>query len=174
MERASNLSGGKATLARKGNPGHDITINGTAISLKTEAAANIKIDRVHISKFMELGRGVWEFNVLRERFFEHIKSYERILILRCLSKLPSRLHYELVEIPKSLLEEAIHGVIREEINSKQNPKPGYCEVFDGDEIKFQLYFDAGTERKLQIRNISLKYCHVHATWKFSTNDSSEL
>ncbi len=174
LERAFNLSGGTAILSRKGNPGHDITINDTAMSLKTEAAGNIKSDRVHISKFMELGKGDWQFNLLLDKFFEHMKSYQRIFTLRCLSKTPSRLHYELVEIPKKLLEEAQSGVIREDSKSRQNPKPGYCDVFNDNEIKFQLYFDAGTERKLQIRNILIKYCYIHAFWIFSTEDPSDL
>ena len=61
LERSSQLCGKAAILAPKGNPGHDITINGKAISLKTEASANIKAGRVHISKFMELGKGDWNF-----------------------------------------------------------------------------------------------------------------
>ena len=42
FERASNLCGIDATLAPKGNPGHDITINHQRFSLKTEAAVGIK------------------------------------------------------------------------------------------------------------------------------------
>jgi type II restriction enzyme len=169
LERSSQLCGKAAILAPKGNPGHDITINGKAISLKTEASANIKAGRVHISKFMELGKGDWNFVLLLSRFFEHLKSYDRILTLRCLSKSPSRLHYELVEIPKDLLEEARAGILREDIKSRQTPKPGYCDVFDSNgNVKFQLYFDGGTERKLQIRNISMAHCILHAAWSFST------
>lgn len=168
LERAAQLCGKSAMLAPKGNPGHDITINGEKISLKTEAAAKIKTERVHISKFMELGKGAWDFTLLLERFFEHMKAYDRIFTLRCISKSPSNLHYVLVEIPKTLLEEARFGTLREDINSNQNPKPGYCDVFDHhNELKFQLYFDGGTERKLQVRNLSMKHCILHATWMFS-------
>lgn len=53
--------------------------------------------------------------------------------------------------------------------SKQTPKPGYCHVNDvnGNE-KFQLYFDGGTERKLQIKNLDKGFCVVHAEWEFET------
>jgi len=123
---------------------------------------------------MELGKGEWSNSIehlegLREQFFDHMKAYERIFSLRCLSKKPERWYYELVEIPKSLLEEARSGNLRMLTTSSQNPKPGYCDVeSESGELKFQLYFDGGTERKLQIRNLLKQYCVVHAKWIFST------
>ena len=35
-------------------------------------------------------------------------------------------------------------------------------------IKFQLYFDGGTERKLQIKHLRKDLCVVHAQWEFAT------
>ena len=109
FERILNQCGKCATLAPKGNPGHDITIDSVPCSLKTQADANIKADKLHISKFMELGKGHWSARVkdlegLRDQFFEHMTAYERIFSLRCLSKGSPRWHYELVEIPKVLFE----------------------------------------------------------------------
>lgn len=172
LERVANFCGVAAVLAPKGNPGHDITINNEKFSLKTQADKSLKIDRLHISKFMELGKGNWvdekDLVGLREQFFNHMKSYERILSLR---KLPTRktnlLCYELVEIPKSLLEEARNGSLMMLENSKQIPKPGFCYVRDKDgNEKFRLYFDGGTERKLQIQNLDKALCTVHAQWEF--------
>lgn len=176
FEISLNSCGQTAKLAPKGNPGHDITINNKRFSLKTQADKSIKVDTIHISKFKELGKGKWE-NVkdlegLRDQFFNHMKSYDRILTLRAITKPPKPWHYELVEIPKSLLEEAIDGDIEMANNSKQTPKPGYCRVYDRGEgksrgkLKFELYFDAGTERKLQIKKLSKKYCIIHAHWEF--------
>lgn len=173
FERAANLCGFEATLAPKGNPGHDITINNSRISLKTEAAAGIKANKIHISKFMELGKGAWDLSILRQRFFDHMSSYERIFTLRCLSKTAIRWHYQLVEIPIDLLLEARNGTLRTDTKSRQTPQPGYCDVIAPDgTLKFQLYFDAGTERKLQVRNLSMDCCIVHASWIFSTEDLS--
>jgi len=176
IERVANFCDKKAQIAPKGNPGHDITINGTKLSLKTQADSQIKIDEIHISKFMELGHGVWGDNPsqlknLMEQFFNHMKAYQRILSLRTLSKPPKNWKYELVEIPKSLLLEAKNGELEMKMDSPQFPKPGYCYVRDeqgGD--KFQLYFDAGGERKLQVQHIRKKYCRVHATWEFPSID----
>ncbi|HEY7490420.1 MAG TPA: restriction endonuclease, partial [Candidatus Tectomicrobia bacterium] len=154
LERVTNLCGIPSTLARRGNPGHDITINGMRFSLKTRADRSIRANRLHISKFMELGRGTWtdkdeDLVGLREQFFNHMHSYDRILSLRrLLGTRTYAWHYELVEIPKVLLQEAANGTLRMIHSSRQFPKPGYCYVIDLEgHNKFQLYFDGGTERK---------------------------
>lgn len=168
-----------AELAPRGNPGHDMDVAGIRISLKTQANRDIKVNRIWISKFMELGRGEWTDSVddlvgLRDQFFEHMKAYERIFILRCLSRRPSKWHYELVEIPLELLRTASSGKLRIMDDSPQSPKPGYCDVVDADgEPAFQLYFDGGTERKLQIKNLHKRNCIVHAQWTFSTEEESD-
>lgn len=170
FERALRKGSFSVQLANsRTNRGHDLTINGVPISLKTEAASNIKADYLHISKFMELGRGAWVLPTLRDLFLEHMRSYERIFQFRCLESGPESYFYELVEIPKMLLQEASDAelVIQEE--SRQNPKPGYGYVRDTNGIlKYSLYFDGGTERKLQIKGIRKNHCIVHATWSFSS------
>ncbi|MBN2428446.1 MAG: restriction endonuclease [Deltaproteobacteria bacterium] len=166
------LSGRKAALAPKGNPGHDITVDGVKISLKTQADKGIKENSLWVSKFMELGKGQWsnrpeELEDLRLQFFEHMKSYDRIFSLRTLQKAP-RWKYELIEIPKELLMRAKGGSLEMKLNSRQTPKPGYCYVSDaGGQKLFDLYFDGGTERKLQIKNLEKGLCIVHAAWEFT-------
>ena len=171
LEQTLNINSPIASLAPKGNPGYDITINGITVSLKTQADKNIKEDKIWISKFMELGKGEWGDNPqdligLRDSFLNHMKSYEKILTLRTLEKGPVW-KYELVEIPKSLLILAKQGELEMKLESKQFPKPGYCHVPQKKgQKKFQLYFDGGGERKLQVKNLLKKYCLVHATWEF--------
>ena len=176
LERVLNLCGIPAALAPRGNPGHDITISGVRFSLKTQANKGISSRYLHISKFMELGRGTWtdqeeDFIGLREQFFRHMGSYDRILSLRRLrSTRTYSWHYELVEIPKTLLLEARNSVLRISHNSRQFPKPAYYDVVDSKGIgKFQLYFDAGGERKLQIKGLKKIHCIVHADWLFETS-----
>ena len=172
LERTLNNFGTTAYLAPTGNPGHDIEINGVKVSLKTQADKNIREEKLHISKFMELGKGIWsddpkDLENLLGRFLGHMTGYDRIFSLRCLQRGPNIWKYELVEIPKALLSEARFGTLRMMNNSSQMPKPGYCDVFDETgEIKFQLYFDGGSERKLQIKNLKKKLCIVHGTWSF--------
>lgn len=166
------LSGRNASLAPKGNPGHDVTIDNVKISLKTQADKNVKRDWLWVSKFMELGKGEWRddpenLEGLREQFFSHMRSYDRILTLRAISRCPDW-EYELVEIPKKLLILARFGSLVMKADSKQFPKPGYCHVSDQDGNRlFDLYFDGGTERKLQIKNIRKDECLLHAAWKFT-------
>ncbi len=170
LEAALNASNIPAQLVKsRTNRGHDISIKNTPVSLKTEAAQNIKEDTIHVSKWMELGKGEWVLSRLRDIFLEHMRSYERIFTLRCLSSDPSRIKYELVEIPKSLLLEAQNCVLEVRKDSAQKPKPGYGYVKDAaGDLKFSLYFDGGTERKLQIKHLRKDLCKVHATWVFGS------
>jgi hypothetical protein len=171
LVKVLNMSGHAAALAPKGNPGHDATIDGVKVSLKTQADKGIKDDVLWISKFMELGKGHWGVDPadligLRKQFLKHLQNYDRIISLRAFAKGP-HWRYELVEIPKRILAKAKAGDLKMMVNSKQLPKPGYCYVRtpDGDTI-FDLYFDAGSERKLQIKNLKKQYCTIHATWEF--------
>lgn len=158
-------------------PGQDITVDGIPWSLKSEAARNIRRDKIHISKFMELGKGAWftedDLIALRERMFDHLTKYDRIITLRCFneSSLGSGVRtytYELVEIPKSLFERSADFPIEFKTNSRQNPVPASCYVLDRfGNVEMELYFDGGTERKLQIRSILKSSCIVHGTWTFS-------
>jgi type II restriction enzyme len=168
LEAALNDAGIPASLVKsRTNRGHDLTIAGIPVSLKTEAASNIKANTIHISKWMELGKGVWELPVLLNVFLEHMRSYERIFILRCLETNPFKTCYELVEIPKALLLEAASCQLEIREDSRQMPKPGYGYVQDAaGQLSYALYFDGGTERKLQIKNLRKELCNVHATWCF--------
>ena len=170
LEAALNASNIPAQLVKsRTNRGHDISIRSIPISLKTEAAKNIKEDVIHVSKWMELGKGEWVLSRLRDAFLEHMQSYERIFTLRCLNADPSRTRYELIEIPKSLLLEARNCVLAVCKDSRQKPKPGYGYVKDAaGNLKFSLYFDGGTERKLQIKHMRKDLCKVHATWVFGS------
>lgn len=173
LERALRLCGFDVELAEsRTNRGHDLTINGQRISLKSEAASGIKRDFVHVSKWMELGRGDWQLDLLLQLFLEHMKGYDRIFTMRRLLPGPERYQYEFVEIPKALMLEAENAELVEMLASQQNPKPGYGNVYDPHRaLKYALYFDGGTERKLQIKSLRKSLCRIHASWEF---DSTEL
>ena len=170
LESSLNRAGIRAELVRNRiNRGHDLTIAGVPVSLKTQADKSIRKDSLHISKFMELGKGAWELPLLRDMYIQHMKSYERIFQFRQLQPGPESYLYELVEIPKSLLLEGKSAQLVIQTRSRQTPKPGYGYVYDTEgKIKFALYFDGGTERKLQIKKIRKELCIVHATWRFDS------
>lgn len=157
--------GRKAFKNPRGNAGADVVIDGVRYSLKTQADKGIKSHVLHISKFMELGKGEWDLPVLRDRFLHHMEGYDRICSLRAFNE-GANWTYELVEIPKALFLKAAKGELTICDDSRQTPKPGYCTVTEKDAVLFRLYFDGGTERKLQIKDIAKNRCVVHAEWKF--------
>lgn len=175
MERVYRVLGVDAHRPGRNNPGHDISVGGIPWSLKTQGDNSIKRDFLHISKFMELGKGKWETESdlvgLQDRFIQHMAAYERIFQLRyfkleATELMPHSHFYELVEIPKSLLLGAQSCECVMSHSSKQTPKPGYCTVSKNGAVSFRLYFDGGSERKLQIKDIRKSLCIVHATWEF--------
>lgn len=169
FERALQLSGIDAQLVEsRTNRGHDLTIAGVPVSLKTEAAQNIKRDSIHVSKWMELGKGEWSLPLLLDLFLEHMDGYERIFTLRRLQPGPETYEYELVEIPKALMLKAADSDLVVQETSRQNPKPGYGHVSENGRLLYSLYFDGGTERKLQIKALRKDACIVHANWKFES------
>jgi type II restriction enzyme len=173
LEYAFNQCGRKAKLAPPGIPGYDLVLEDKKYSLKTEAEKSIKQDLIHVSKHMELGKGEWNLELLRNQFLDNLQKTDRILTLRCLSRFFPYEYYELVEIPKDILLKSISGTLRLMTKSTQNPKPGYCDVSENGILLFQLYFDAGGERKLQIKSLLKSKCFVHAFWKFKKSSSGE-
>ena len=177
-----NYYGVKAEKSTYNNPGADIIVNQEQFSLKTQADRNLRENSINIHKYMELGRGEWTNKLkhlkgLTEQFLLHLNNYSRILVLRNIGR-PTPAYpnwkYELVEIPKELLLEVSKGTYEMMSDSIQTPKPGYCRVFDdGGKVKFELYFDGGTERKLKINKIDKSYCTVHATWEFIIKELDE-
>lgn len=174
LVKTLSINGYQAELAPKGNQGHDAIIDNKKISLKTQADKNLKIDKIWISKFMELGKGQWgdnpdDLKELLSLYLAHLTNYDKIFTLRALKRGPIRWKYELVEIPKSLLQLANNGKLEMKLNSKQFPKPGYCYVKNkSGKMLYKLYFDGGGERKLQIKDLLKENCIIHASWEFDT------
>lgn len=179
----SNYHGLKAEKSKYNTPGADISINEEKFSLKTQADRKLRLDIINIHKYMELGKGEWtdkeiHLHFLTEQFLQHLSNYDRILILRNIGR-PTPVtpywKYELIEIPKALLQEVKSGIYEMMTDSIQSPKPGYCRVYDNKicALKYELYFDGGTERKLKINKIDKRLCIVHATWEFIINELDE-
>lgn len=178
LEAVLSASGVSAELAPRGRRGYDIKITGHNVSLKTEAAKAIRANILHISKFMELGGGQWgdipnDLVGLRQQFLDNLAGIDRIIVLRALRKGEPDYLYELVEIPKNLLERASVGRLEMRTESAQFPKPGYCYVEKERELLFSLYFDGGGERKLQIKNLKKELCKVHASWQFDSPQKTQ-
>lgn len=171
LENVLKSEGIDVVLAQRGQKGYDLRIKGENFSLKTEAAKAIRSGKIHISKFMELGGGKWgddpaDLIGLRAQFLDVLAGIKRILILRALKQGMPDYFYELVEIPKVLLQKVVNGRFVMMNESSQFPKPGYCYVEDDETLLYSLYFDGGGERKLQIKGLRKELCIVHASWHF--------
>ena len=91
LETVLKTSGCAAQLAPRGTRGHDLAIADQKFSLMTEEAKGILLNKLHISKFMELGDGQWGVNQddligLRQQFLDNLAGINRILVLRALRK----------------------------------------------------------------------------------------
>jgi len=174
FEMALKEAGLSVALApSRTNPGYDIAIGGVRVSLKTEGSRDIKANEIHISKWMELGKGEWVLPELRDRFLDHLSQYDRVLVLRNVAKTPVEMHHELVEIPVALMREAASCTFTS-ARSKQKPPPGRGAVTDTNgKTRFVLYFDGGSERKLQVQHIDKNLCILHATWEFISTASGQ-
>ncbi|MFA5352664.1 MAG: hypothetical protein WC291_00380 [Thermodesulfovibrionales bacterium] len=178
LEAVLRASGVEAELAPRGRRGYDIKVVGRNVSLKTEAAKAIRVDMIHISKFMELGGGHWgddpnDLIGLRQQFLDNLAGIDRIFVLRALKKGEPDYLYELIEIPKDLLERASEGRFEMRMESRQYPKPGYCFIEHEGNKLFSLYFDGGGERKLQIKSLGKELCKVHASWRFDSPQQNQ-
>jgi Type II site-specific deoxyribonuclease len=178
LARVLTRGGIAAALAPRGHPGHDPTIGNARFSLTTQAAKGLSARDLHISKCMELGRGVWtdqeaDFIGLREQFFRPREAYDRILSWRRLRRPnTSTWHDERVELPKPLLLDARHGTLCIRHHSTPFPRPACYPGGDSEgRGKCALYFDAGGDRKLQIKGLDKEYCVVHAHRRFETSPS---
>lgn len=179
----SNYYGLNAEKSKYNTPGADISISKEKFSLKTQADRNLRLDFVNIHKYMELGKGEWtdkeiHLQALTEQFLQHLNNYDRVLVLRNIGRPISASpywKYELIEIPKKLLLEVKNGSYEMMTDSIQSPKPGYCRVRNKKtgSLKYELYFDGGSERKLKINKIDKKLCITHATWEFIIKELDE-
>lgn len=158
----------------RNHAGHDITIDGVRISVKTEAERAMGRDTMRISKLME---AVWSKNFTSTddvaaavaRVLEHLAGYERIIMLRVFHR-PDVFEYELIEIPRALLMRigelraedftpltangSTRAIIRPSANATRSR---------GADVQFRLIFD-GSDNKVTIKSLRTELCITHARW----------
>jgi hypothetical protein len=149
-------------------PGADIVVDGVRISLKTEASKRIKKEEITISKFMEARwiRGQNSSGLAKlssEHLGQHMKGYERVLILRAFTVEASNVQYDLLEIPHSLLMLA-SSLQASEINlSSGKSGGGRALIQSQDQDAFTVRFDGSVE-KVTIAKLRSNLCTSHASW----------
>ncbi len=172
--RAASVAAGRSAFitTSQTNPGADVTVDGVAFSLKTEAAAGMRADRITISKLSE-ARWIQQCATLEElaqatatRIPAHLQKYERILTLRARSLSPIKVQYELIEIPRAVLLQV--RTLTAADFSPRTPQGGSSASvkLNGGEA-FTLRLD-GSDGKVTITNLHMSVCIRHCDWAIPT------
>lgn len=150
------------------HPGADLVLDGTGFSLKTEASKNIKSAKITISKFMEARwiRNENEAGLAQrssQKLNEHLKGYDRIVMLRAFYLKTEQVKYDLVEIPHALLSLATQLEAQNIVLSRGNSGGGSAVIRQNEQAVFTIKFDGSVE-KITIANLLVNQCTTHATW----------
>jgi hypothetical protein len=87
--------------------------------------------------------------------------YDFILMLRAIWKVPL-IHYQLVEIPISLLR-MMASIKFAEVGHRTGRRSIGGDMVEHGHVLFHVHFD-GSDGKCQIRNLNVKYCDVLLEW----------
>ena len=144
-------------------PGQDIIVNGENWSCKTETSSKIKPSHINITKFMECA---WQKDFSKKedyiktaipRIINHLSKYETILTMRYFQNRD----YEIVEIPKSLIEVARQCDLQN--MGDFTGRRGITIYCEGDRKGMKIVFD-GSDDKIKISSIPVSKCIKHITF----------
>lgn len=145
----------------RNQPTHDLLVERSRISLKTETGAGTKLDRISITKLCTTEREPWLPEVLVARVMEHLRQYDEILMLRAIWQKPL-IHYQLVDIPIRLLKHIGKTTIGV-VGKRAGRQSIGADVHRGREKLFHVHFD-GADGKCQIRSLDTKHCNILLEW----------
>jgi len=142
-------------------PEHDLLVEHSRISLKTETGAGTNRNFISITKLCTTEREPWEPEILVQRVKTHLSRYEHILMLRAVWDEPL-IHYQLLEIPVVLLE-LIQGAELKPVGRREGRRSLAADVFKEGQKVFRVHFD-GADGKCQVRNLPVAICHLLQEW----------
>lgn len=163
--------------------GADLTVGNTTLSLKTEAARNISLDFITISKLME---AAWIKQTtsaddvppfIASMVMPHFDNYDRIFTLRCYLDRERQgfVRYDLREIPKQVLS-AIGNLTGADFSTPTRTRTTSADVMIDGRRAFRFRLD-GSDDKLTINYLDVELCPLHAWWSLSApglDSESEL
>jgi DNA-binding MarR family transcriptional regulator len=151
--------------------GHDLVAGGVRYSLKTQADRNISAKGIYIQKLME-ARWIRDSNnpidllqELKERLARHLNEYDRILVLRAFSQPLDKVRYDLVEVSKATIAEALK-LKPEDLSAKNSFGSTGADVKDARGTAFRILLDGSVE-KIRIFNLRVDRCKIHGAWTVS-------
>lgn len=145
----------------RNQPRHDLLVENTRISVKTETGESTDQNKITITKLCTTEREPWTPDVLIGRVMEHLGRYDVILMFRAVWELPV-IHYQLVEIPVELLR-LIKKAKVEPVGTRKGRQSLGADVFRGSEKMFHIHFD-GSDGKCQVRDLAVSNCIMLETW----------
>jgi hypothetical protein len=177
LEQAFVWTGGTAQRAKSMTErGADLTVNGTTLSLKTEAARHTNPAKITISKLME---AAWIKGIrskedippqLHSMVMPHFENYDRIFTLRSYRdrEREGHIRYDLREIPRALLQKI--GTLQASDFSDLTPtRTTSAEIRENGRCAFKFRLD-GSDDKLTITQLDVTFCPLHAWWSIAVGD----
>ena len=156
VEEAFRRTGRPFTRIEPGGrnqPRHDLLIENTRLSIKTETGQGTNRDSITITKLCTTEREPWSPEVLKARVVEHLSRYDEILMLRAIWQLPV-IHYQLLRIPIEILRRIgtaeLHPVGRDARRRSLG-----ADVLRRGQRMFHVHFD-GSDGKCQVRNLQVR------------------
>jgi type II restriction enzyme len=146
----------------RNQPRHDLLVENSRLSLKTETGLGTDPARISITKLCTTEREPWNSETLKHRVLQHLERYDRILMLRAIWR-GEIIRYQLVEIPVRLLK-LIESAALAAVGRRAGRQSLGGDVFRGDELLFHVHFD-GSDGKCQVRNLRVTACDLLVEWE---------
>jgi restriction endonuclease SmaI-like protein len=150
----------------RNQPTHDLLVGGVRLSIKTETGKGTRPNFITITKLSTMEREPWDRESLVSRMVTHLSGYDVILLLRAIWTLPL-LHYQLVEVPVSLLKLMATAEF-EKAGRRAGRQSLGADVCKKDAVAFHVHFDA-SDGKCSIRNLRLELCATLLEWDHQMN-----
>lgn len=151
----------------RNQPRHDLLVEGSKISLKTETGEGTHAEQINITKLCTTEREPWTPRVLVGRVLEHLGRYDVILMLRAIWG-EGMIHYQLVEIPTRVLK-LIKRADLQPVGRRKGRRSLGANVLHEGEVLYHVHFD-GSDGKCQIRNLRLRHCKMLDRWDLKIRD----
>ena len=168
--RAARAGGHKIRKAPDGQRFWDVEMDGRRISLKSTAAANLRVGTLHISKLCEAAwiqdarSAAYREERTKRLFAEYTTQVDAIIQLRLFRK---KALYEMVRIPTSVLAQ-VADVPRVKF-APDGPSIGI--PIGQDPPDFTLKLDR-SDAKITLANIDKRVCTVEGTWQLAATAPS--
>jgi hypothetical protein len=145
----------------RNQPRHDLLVEKTRISLKTETGDSTKPKQITITKLCTTEREPWEPGILLKRVTDHLSRYDVVLMFRAVWE-PDVVHYQLVEIPVEKLR-LIGTASLKPVGHRRGRQSLGADVARRRKKVFRVHFDA-SDGKCSVRGLGIEHCVVLEAW----------